>query len=211
MRILLCDRRRAVRDGLRVLLEKQGLEIVGEASTGVELIEQCRKLGPDVVVTDVSMPDLNGIDATRALLAEMPQLRVVGLSIAPDPCHVAAMFAAGAVAYLPKTADSAELVRTLRKLARSPKPAELRSTRSRSEPSEANVTAAHPAKPLSSRERDVLELIARGKSSKEIAAILDIGVTTVETHRRQITDKLGLRTIAELTKYAVRIGLVSLD
>lgn len=212
MRILLCDRRRAVRDGLRVLLEKEGLTIVGEATGGVELLEACRELRPDVVVTDVCMPDLNGIEATRALLAEMPQLRVIGLSIAPDPCHVAAMFAAGAVAYLPKTADGEALIRALRQLPRGPEPAAV-TGRARSDPggAEAAGTGAQPAKPLSSRERDVLKLIAQGKSSKEIATILDIGVTTVETHRRQITDKLGLRTIAELTKYAVRIGLASLD
>jgi DNA-binding NarL/FixJ family response regulator len=213
MRILLCDRRRAVRDGLRVALEKEGLTIVGEATSGIELLAACRKLRPDVVVTDVCMPDLNGIDATRQLLADMPQLRVVGLSIAPDPCHVAAMFAAGAVAYVPQTADCEELVRTLRRLARGPGPAEAAAGRTRSDPAGAALAggAPHPVKPLSARERDVLKLIALGKSSKEIATILDIGVTTVETHRRQITDKLGLRTIAELTKYAVRIGLASLD
>lgn len=216
MRILLCDRRRAVRDGLRALLEKESLLIVGEVASGVELLPACRALRPDIVVTDVSMPDLNGVDAIRALLAELPHLRVVGLAVSPEPSHMAAMFAAGEIAYLPRTADCDELVRALRKMAGYPEhPSETPSGRARPDPISATASsmtaAAHSQRPLSSRERDVLTLIAHGKSSKEIASLLDIGVTTVETHRRQIMDKLGLRTIAELTKHAVRIGLASLD
>lgn len=215
MRILLCDRRQAVRDGLRALLEKESLSIVGEVASGVELLAACRTLRPDVVVTDVSMPDLNGVDAIRALLAELPHLRVVGLAVSPGPSHMAAMFAAGAIAYLPRTADCDELVRALRKMAGRPEQSETPTRRARPDPgglpAPGMSAPAHSPKPLSSRERDVLTLIARGKSSKEIASSLDIGVTTVETHRRQIMDKLGLRTIAELTLHAVRIGLASLD
>lgn len=216
MRILLCDRRRAVRDGLRALLEKESLMIVGEVASGAELLEACRTLRPDIVVTDVSMPELNGVDAIRALLAELPHLRVVGLAVAPEPSHMAAMFAAGAIAYLPRTEDCDELVRALRKMAGRPEhseppPTARAPTDPGGSPTPCSAAPAHSPRPLSARERDVLALIAHGKSSKEIASILDIGVTTVETHRRQIMDKLGLRTIAELTKHAVRIGLASLD
>lgn len=214
MRLLLCDDHRMVREGLRAMLEGQGFEVVAEVADGREAIERARELLPDIVVMDVSILGLNGIRATRRLTLELPGIRVLGLSVNTDRRYADAMFAAGAAGYLPKSAGLDELVLALHTVAaggeyRSPAigapsiPVVEQRVHFGTEPS--------CGKPLSPREREVLQLIAVGKSSKEIAASLEIGVATVETHRRQLMDKLGLRTIAELTKYAIKAGLASLD
>lgn len=222
MRILLCDDHRMMRDGLRAILEKEGFEVTGEAATGREGLVLAAQLRPDIVVMDISMPDLNGIDATRKLLAKHPGIKVVGLSMNADRRYVTAMFAAGAVGYLVKSSASEELIQAIRAVAANLKyvsPAIAGSlvddfvTHANAAQFPSSIPAARSAasKPLSPREREVLQLLAEGKSSKDIAAQLDVAATTVETHRRQIMDKLQLRTIAELTKYAVREGLTTLE
>jgi DNA-binding NarL/FixJ family response regulator len=213
MKILLVDDHKMMRDGLRALLEKEDLEVVGEAASGREALAQARRLRPQVVVMDISMPDLNGIDATAKLLAELPGLKVIALSMNSDRRYVLAMFKAGAVGYLLKNAASEELIAAVRAVAEdltyvSPSIASLVVD----DALDGTRTAHGPAqRTLSPREREVLQLLAEGKSSKDIAARLDVAVPTVETHRRQIMDKLGLRTIAELTKYAIREGLTPLE
>lgn len=220
MKILLCDDHRMMRDGLRVILEREGLAVIGEAANGREAIVLVEELRPDIVVMDISMPDLNGIDATRRLLTKLPGLKVIGLSMNSDRRYVVAMFAAGAVGYLLKSSASEELIQAVRVVASNLKYVSPAIAGSFLADYSSHASAAHlPArnlaagmgKPLSSREREVLQLLAEGKSTKDIAARLDIAATTVETHRRQIMDKLQLRTIAELTKYAVREGLTSLE
>ncbi len=213
MKILLVDDHKMMRDGLRALLEKEDLEVVGEAASGREALAQARRLRPQVVVMDISMPDLNGIDATGKLLAELPGLKVIALSMNSDRRYVLAMFKAGAVGYLLKNAASEELIAAVRAVADdltyvSPSIASLIVDDALD-----GTRAAHGPlqRTLSPREREVLQLLAEGKSSKDIAARLDVAVPTVETHRRQIMDKLGLRTIAELTKYAIREGLTPLE
>ena len=220
MKILLCDDHRMMRDGLRVILEKEGLEVIGEAANGRDVIPLVAELHPDLVVMDISMPELNGIDATRRLLAQFPDLKVVGLSMNSDRRYVVAMFAAGAAGYLLKSSASEELIQAVRVVATGLKYVSPAVAGSFLDDYMDHAQGAQPAsgssgpgmsKPLSSREREVLQLLAEGNSSKDIAAQLDIAATTVETHRRQIMDKLQLRTIAELTKYAVREGLTSLE
>ena len=213
MKILLVDDHKMMRDGLRAILEKEDLEVVGEAASGREALAQARRLRPQVVVMDISMPDLNGIDATGKLLAELPGVKVIALSMNSDRRYVLAMFKAGAVGYLLKNAASEELIAAVRAVADdltyvSPAIASLIVD----DALDGKRPGQGPAlRTLSLREREVLQLLAEGKSSKDIAARLDIAVPTVETHRRQIMDKLGLRTIAELTKYAIREGLTSLE
>jgi DNA-binding NarL/FixJ family response regulator len=218
--ILLCDDHRMMRDGLRVILEREGLVVVGEAANGREVLALAAQLQPDIVVMDISMPELNGIDATRRLLAKSPGIKVVGLSMNSDRRYVLAMFAAGAVGYLLKSSASEELITAVRAVASNLKyvsPAIAGGlvdgflNQQSSSPLPSSSAAPSTARPLSSREREVLQLLAEGKTSKDIAKRLDISGTTVETHRRQIMDKLQLRTIAELTKYAVREGLTSLE
>lgn len=197
------------------MLESQGVEVVAEVADGGDAIERARELHPDVVVMDVTIVGMNGIEATRRLTLELPQVRVVGLSVNTDRRYVDAMFAAGAAAYLPKSSGLDELMLALRTVTAGGKycsPSMARAcVASMGHMAVALSEVAAAGKPLSPREREVLQLIATGKSSKEIAARLDIGVATVETHRRQLMDKLGIRTIAELTKYAVKAGLTSLD
>ena len=212
MKILLADDHRLMREGLRALLEKEGLTVVGEAVNGREAITLARSLRPEVVVMDISMPELNGIDATRALAAELPQVRVIALSMNSDRRYVRAMFEAGAAGYLLKSAASSELVRAVRAVAQgqkyvSPAIADVIIEGWVGQP---HAQANPPSdRTLSSREREVLQLLAEGCSSKEIATRLDLALQTVETHRRQITAKTGLRSIAELTKYAIREGLTT--
>jgi NarL family two-component system response regulator LiaR len=222
MKILVCDDHRLMRDGLKVILERAALDVVGEAENGRRSIELALELRPDVVVMDISMPELNGMDATRLLLERWPEAKVIALSMNADRRYVMGMFAAGAVGYLIKNAACKELIHSVQAVASGLKyvsPAIAgpfiddclaqadSGTMIGSRPAQADVGTSRG---LSPREREVLQLLAEGKSSKGIAALLAIAPTTVESHRRQIMDKLGIRSIAGLTKYAVREGLTSL-
>jgi DNA-binding NarL/FixJ family response regulator len=185
--------------------------VVGEAGDGDKAIEEVARSRPDVVVIDIAMPGMNGVEATRRIAVETPNTKVVALSMNADRQYVIAMLEAGAVAYLLKNAASEELLIALDVVTRgetylSPAVAGSVVEHVRGEPA-----ARSGPKPLSARKREVVQLVADGKSSKEIAAILHMAVPTVDTYRRQIMDKLNLRTIAELTKYAIREGLTSAD
>ncbi len=211
MKVLLVDDHKMMRDGLRAILEREGIDVVGEASTGHEAIALAQRLKPNIIIMDITMPDLNGIDATRRLVAERHGVKVIALSVNSDRRYVLAMFEAGAVGYLLKNAASDELVQAVRTVSGdltyvSPAIAGVL-VDSRLSP----TPQTRPDRPLSPRERQVLQLLAEGKSSKDIASRLELAVPTVETHRRQIMDKLNLRTIAELTKYAIREGITSVD
>jgi DNA-binding NarL/FixJ family response regulator len=166
-----------------------------------------------VVVMDIGMPDLNGIDATKRMVLELPGTKVLGLSMNADRRYVIAMLEAGAVGYLLKNSASEELLNALEAVVRGE--TYLSSAITGSVVARAlqgsPATRLSEERPLTVREREVLQLVAEGKSSKEIGVILNIAVPTVETHRRQIVEKLNLRTIAELTKYAIREGLTSTE
>jgi DNA-binding NarL/FixJ family response regulator len=216
VKILLVDDHKMMRDGLRAVLEKQpGVEIVGEAASGHEALTLARSTKPRIVVMDISMPDLNGIDATRRLVSEHPGIKVIGLSMNSDRRYVVAMFEAGAVGYLLKNSAAAELIQAVSVVANdltyvSPSIAAIVIDNYTAPPSNPKTEVPKLDRPLTQREREVLQLLAEGKSSKDIAHRLDLAVSTVETHRRQIMEKLNLRTVAELTKYAIREGLTSL-
>ena len=211
MRVILADDHRMMRDGLRAVLEKAGVEVVAEAANGREAIDEVRRVQPDIVIMDVGMPELNGIDATRRLAAEMPLVKVLALSMNADRRYVIAMLEAGAVGYLLKNSASEELLVALQAVTRGETYVSPAVAGNRVNPATHGEAprGATRERPLSAREREVLQLIAEGKSSKEIGVTLGIAVTTVETHRRQLMDKLNLRTIAELTKYAIREGMTS--
>jgi DNA-binding NarL/FixJ family response regulator len=209
-KILLADDHAMMRDGLRAILEKASYEVVGEAANGRDAVELTRQLRPDVVVMDISMPELNGVDAARQITGEHRDVKVIGLSMNTDRRYVVAMFAAGAAGYLLKDGASSELVRAIQTVLKN---------QTYVSPSVAGGVIASvretlpPATPrhLSTREREVLQLLAEGKTSKDIATALGIALPTVETHRRQIMAKVGIRTIAELTKYAIREGITMLE
>jgi DNA-binding NarL/FixJ family response regulator len=213
VRILLAEDHKIVREGLRAILEKEdGFVVVGEAADGREAIRLAHATKPDIVVMDISMPGLNGIDATKRILAEDPRTKVIGLSMNSDRRYVLEMLGAGAAAYLVKNAAADELVRAIHAVCDG-------QTYLSPQVSAAVVDAVvrRPATSaglgmgvLSTREREVLQLLAEGLTSKDIADKLTIAVSTVETHRKQIMSKLNIRSVAELTKYAVREGITSL-
>ena len=216
IRIVLVDDHEIVRDGLRALLEKQAdFEVVGEAHNGREAVRLVRRLRPHVVVMDVSMPDLNGAEATRRILRESPSVRVTALSMHSDRRFVDAMLGAGARGYLLKDCAYQELVRAVRTVADghvylSPQIADLVVEQYGCQPAAVAETAAS-ASVLTPREREVLQLLSEGHGTKQIAARLHVSARTIDTHRQNIMSNLDLHSVAELTKYAVREGLTSLE
>jgi len=209
VRVLVADDHQIVRQAVRRLLETQpDFVVVGEAADGREAVSLSGELAPDVVLMDVAMPRLNGIEATRRILRRAPRPRVVALSVHDDPRTVRACLSAGATAYLPKSCDIEELTRAIES-ARAGRPyVSPQVTPIGEDPAPAGTASA--AGVLTSREREVLQLMAEGHAPKQIAANLDLSVKTVETHRRQIAEKLGLHSVAEQTKFAIREGLTTL-
>jgi len=214
IRILLADDHKIVRDGLRSLLEKQqGMKVVAEAENGRKALELASRTQPDVVIMDVSMPDLNGIEATRHMLVALPGVRVIALSMHSDRRLVAGMLQAGASGFLLKDCAFDELARAIHAVMSnqpylSPR---IAGTVIQDYVRRMTTSESPTADVLTAREREVLQLLAEGWSTKQIASRLHVSVKTVETHRRQIMEKLGRRSIAELTKYAIREGLTSLE
>jgi DNA-binding NarL/FixJ family response regulator len=214
VRIILADDHKIMREGLRALLAKQKeIEVIAEADSGRGVIELCSQLHPDVVVIDISMPDLNGIDAARQITRDAPDIKVIALSMHSDKKYVKEMLSAGASGYLLKDAAFEELgmaIATVLKNKTYLSP-QITDTVVKDYVNENVPQNSIASTALSSREREVLQLIAEGKSTRDIAAKLYVSVKTVETHRKQIMDKLGLNSIAELTKYAIREGLTSVE
>lgn len=214
LRILLADDHKIVREGLRTLIEKQpGTEVVGEADSGRMALKLTRELKPDVVIMDITMPDLNGIEATRQIHSEIPGVKVIALSMHSDKRLVAGILMAGASGYLLKEdCDSGELARAIRAVATnqtylSPKIGEVVI---KDYVRHLSMNTSSPFSILTPRECEVLQLLAEGKNTKEIASSLHVSVKTVETHRNKIMEKLDIRSIAELTKYAIRERLTPL-
>jgi DNA-binding NarL/FixJ family response regulator len=213
MRVLLVDDHKLMREGLRRILEgASGIEVVGEAQDGASALQAIPDLHPDVVVMDVGMEGMNGIEATQRLRETHPRIKVVALSAHADKRYVRNMIRAGAAAYVLKEAASEDLLRAVRAASQGEHYLSPRITGCVLE----GWTAPAPEPTsagdlLGAREREVLRLLAEGKTSKEIAVQLSLSVKTVETHRRNLAHKVGLHSIAELTKYAVREGLTSLE
>ena len=212
--ILIVDDHNIVRDGLRALLEPlAGMKVVGEAENGRVAVRLAREIQPDIVIIDVAMPDLNGIEATRKIRSQVPGTKVIGLSMHSDRRFVSRMLQAGAAAYLRKESAFEEIAAAIEAVARG----EHYLGRGITDLVVADYKALMLDKsldrqePLTHREREVVQLLAEGKKTAEIATQLHVSVKTVETHRTNIMGKLGLHSIAELTKYAVREGLTSLD
>jgi DNA-binding NarL/FixJ family response regulator len=207
IRILLADDHALVRQGFRRILEAEpDMEIIGEADNGREAVELAEKLRPDVVVMDVGMPELNGIEATRRLAESVPRARVLALSMHKDSVYVREILRAGARGYLLKDAFDRDLLLAVRAVARGE--AYLSPAVSEAVLSDYRRHVRDPLDLLTSREREVLQMLAEGKTNKEIAAILNLSVYTVDAHRGRIMEKLNLHSIGELVRFAVRNGLV---
>jgi two-component system, NarL family, response regulator NreC len=214
--VLLADDHRMLRAGLRKLLEAQpGVQIVGEADDGRMAVDLSEKLLPDMVVMDIAMPDLDGIEATRQITGRANHTKVIALSGHSDQRFVSEMFAAGASAYVLKESAFEELALAVRTVAGGKtyvSPAVtggLVENYVRGGRAAAGGSSAFSS--LTAREREVLQLIAEGKATKQAAACLHVSVKTVETHRRSIMQKLDMNSVAELTKYAIREGLTTVD
>jgi two-component system response regulator NreC len=207
IRILLVDDHAVVRQGFKMILGAQAdMEIVGEAGNGREAVELAEQLRPDVVVMDVAMPELNGIEATRRLAASLPHTRVVALSMHKDSVYVRETLRAGARGYLLKDSPAGDLVLAVRSVA---------SGESYLSPGVSNAVlddyrrhVTNPIDLLTTREREVLQMLAEGKTNKEIAVVLNLSVYTVDAHRGRIMEKLNLHSINELVRFAVRNGLI---
>jgi len=213
IRILIADDHKIFREGLRTLLRaRDDIEVVGEADNGRTVVSLAVQLEPDIVIMDVAMPDLNGIEATRQITTTRADAKVLALSMHSDSRFVTRMLQAGAHGYLLKDCAFEELTLAIDTIVTegvylSPgvTGVVVRDYMQHLSSAESSATL------LSSREREVLQLVAEGLTTKDIASKLHISIKTVESHRRQIMDKLEIRSVAELTKYAVREGLTSLE
>ncbi len=214
IKVMLADDHQIIREGLKSLIDRQaGMRVIGEAENGIVAVSMAQKLMPDVVVMDIGMPELNGIEAARQITASQSMIKVIGLSMHSDRRYISEMLRAGASGYLLKDAAFEELVEAIRVVVNnrvylSPAIAatvvdECRRNTRHSENSAYSI--------LTEREREVLQQLAEGNSTKEVAGNLYVSVKTVETHRIHIMEKLDLHSVAELTKYAVREGLTSID
>lgn len=207
IRIFLADDHAVVRQGFRLILAAQpDMEIVGEASNGREAVIGCGRLRPDVAVMDVSMPELNGIEATRRIGEVSPRTRVLALSMHKDAVYVREILRAGARGYLLQDALDTDLVAAVRALARGE--GYLSPAVSEAVLSDYRKHVTDPVDLLTTREREVLQMIAEGKTNKEIAAALQLSVYTVEAHRGRIMEKLNLHSAGELVRFALRAGLI---
>jgi DNA-binding NarL/FixJ family response regulator len=210
IKIVLVDDHKLLRDGLRNIIEQRSnMHIIGEASDGREAIKICPKLLPNVVVMDVAMPGLNGVEATRQIHKNNPEIKIIGLSMHSSKQFIQSMFKAGAYAYLLKDGDSDELITAICAVVQNKK--YLSKDINQEFLSVLKEPKAIEKTQLSSREKEVLQLITEGRSSKEIGDILFLSPKTVDVHRNNIMKKLDLFTIPELTKYAIQEGLTSLD
>jgi len=207
LRVVLADDHQIVRQGIRTLVERQGVTVVAEAADGLTLIEQARQHLPDLAIVDVSMPGLNGIDATRQMLAAVPALAVVLLTMHDEELHVSAALRAGVRGYVLKTQAADELMDAIRTVSvggtyLSPKVSRMVVS--------AYVSGADTAAdPLTARERVVLQLIAEGKTTKDIAATLNLTVKTAESYRARLMEKLDIHDTAGLVRYAIRRGVIT--
>ena len=214
MKILLADDHMIFREALKALLEKDNsLTVVAEVDDGRMAVIMAREFRPDIVIMDVAMPDMNGIEATRCIVKENPSIRIIALSMYSDKHLVLKMIGAGAKAYLQKDCGSEELLKALtvvhdNKIYISPKLHidELQSVLEESEIQRAITTTL-----LTTKEREVLQMVAEGKPTKQIAQDLLVSMKTIEKHRGRIMEKLNIHSIAELTKYAIREGITSVE
>ena len=212
MRVLLADDHGIVRRGMRALLESEPrIEVAGEAADGREALKLCASLEPDIAIIDIAMPQLNGIDVTAQALKQSPKLKVIILSMYADESYVLRALMAGAKGYLLKEATEEDLIPAVRAVA---------AGKSYFSPAISRVLLEDYVRHLqrrgmqdsydllTDREREVLQLLAEGRSNKEVATVLDLGLSTVETHRANLMQKLDLHNTAEIVLYAVRKGII---
>jgi DNA-binding NarL/FixJ family response regulator len=214
VRVLIADDHGIIRDGVRsLLIHDLGMEVVGEAADGKEAVTLARELKPDLIIMDINMPGVNGIEAARTICHEMTDVKIVVLSMYSDKRYVKEMLSIGASAYLLKDCAFRELSTAIEKVLHnhmyiSP---DIGCEVIKDCLEHLGMDSSNSFSPLSPRERQVLKLIADGRQSKDIAEILNMSIKTVDGHRQNIIQKLNLHTVAELTKYAIREGIASAE
>lgn len=206
IQILMVDDHQIVRDGLRVLLERAGFQVVGEAADGLAAVRVAGQLAPDVAIIDISLPLLNGLDTAREILKILPKIKIIVLSMHAEKQYILEALRLGAKGFVTKSHAAEHLVQAVRDAVRG-------KTYLTAESSEAVIAAYQSdlpplADPLTARERQVLQLVAEGRTTKEVAALLNISVKTAETHRSRTMEKLDIHDTATLVRYAIRRGLV---
>jgi two-component system response regulator NreC len=214
IKILLADDHKITRDGLKALLESQkNMIVIGEAENGRQAVRLASELAPDVIVMDINMPELNGIEATRQIIAELPETKIIALSMYSDKRYVVGMLKAGVSGYLLKNCAFDELVSAITAVVANQNymSQKIADTVMKDYANILESSDSSPASTLTAREREVLQLIAEGLKTKDIATRIHVSVKTVETHRQQVMRKLNANSVAELTKIALREGLTSLD
>jgi len=214
IKVIIADDHQLLIDGLRSLLDKKSqIKVVGVAKDGMEAATIALEQKPDIAILDVSMPKLNGIDTARRIIRDLPETKVLMLSMHAEKRYIQEALRVGARGYILKESAASEVIEAINSVMRG----ELffsHSVRDQVLRDYVNMIKDEPEtveSPLSGREREVLQILAEGVSTKDAAAMLNISIKTVETHRKQIMDKLDLHSIAELTKYAIREGLTQLD
>ena len=214
LKILIVDDHKLMREGLAELIRHEdGMSVVGEAESGIMAVRLACELNPDIVLMDIEMPDLNGIEAARQIRKEAPEVKIIALSMHEDRRFVRQMFGAGARGYVLKGSAFEELAIAIRTVASGHIYANLNLSDMLLTDyiKELSDTTKPIASLLTARERMVLQLLAEGNGNKEISVKLNVSVTTIDSHRKHIMDKLGLHSIAELTKYAIHEGMVSAE
>lgn len=215
IRVLLAEDHTIVRKGLRALLDDEtDIEVVGEAEDGRETVRQVERVHPDVVLMDITMPLLNGVEATRQIKAQHPEVQVLGLTRHENEEYIYQLLRAGASGYVVKQAAPAELVEAIRAVSQSEtylSPSINASVVEEYIRQARAMVKSGPDERLTPREREVLQLVAEGRTNREIAQVLSISVKTVEHHRANLMSKLDLYSAAELTQYAIRTGVIDVD
>jgi len=214
MNILIADDHQIVRDGLKNILHSEiDLHVIAEASNGREAIKLASQLRPDLVIIDIAMPELNGIEATKQIIREMPDVKIIALSMHSDKIFIQGMFKAGASGYLLKNCAQQELIEAIRTVEINRKyiSRDISDVLIGDYVDSLSSSKENETSELSDREREILQLIVEGHSTREVADKLFISHKTVESHRKNIMEKLNIFNLPELTKYAIRTGLISLD
>jgi DNA-binding NarL/FixJ family response regulator len=206
LRVFLADDHIVLRQGLKAILEREGLDVVGEASDGHLAVKTCETLQPDIAILDVAMPLLNGIDAARELAGVCPSTRIVLLTMYPEECYVLAALRAGVAGYVLKSNAASNLIEAIQAVSRGETYLSPGVSRTVIQAFLSRTEA--PADPLSTRERHVLQLIAEGKNMKEIGDVLTISARTAESHRARIMRKLDIHDIPGLVRHALKLGLI---
>ncbi|MBF0497822.1 MAG: response regulator transcription factor [Deltaproteobacteria bacterium] len=214
MNIILVDDHKIIRDGLKSMIDRHpDMRVIGETDSGRKAVELARTMQPDIAIMDIAMPDLNGIEATQQIIKESSAIKVIALSMHSDARFVARMLAAGASGYLLKDTSFQELIVAIHQVVqgRIHLSQSITDTVIRDYVRRVSVSQTTPVSSLTSREREVLQLVAEGKTTREIALLLGVSIKTIETHRRRMMEKLNIDNVADLTKYAIIEGLTSVN